>query len=168
MAVGLFRDWQRMSRANKEYLEKQGRPSSYVGQLADIPNRMREAADATELGLRMARHLELTNGAGLPAIAIVMSSHQVGSYAGMSPVLRVQARLERADGTEPYVVTSDQVVAGIHLPRFQPDAKLAVMVDPANPLDFAVDWIRTGQLGPPPRGSVPGPGAPGARRTTEE
>ncbi len=165
--MGLFSDWQRMNRANKEHLARQGRPTSYLGQLADIPNRMHEAADNTELGLRLTRHLELTNGAGLPAVAIVMAAEQVGSYAGMSPVLRVQARVERADGTEPYVVVSDQVVAGLHLARVQPEARLAVMVDPANPVDFAVDWIRTGQLGPPPPGSVPGPGAPGGRRTTE-
>lgn len=166
--MGLFSDWQRMNRANKEYLAQQGRPTSYLGQIADIPNRMHEAADNTELGLRMARHLELTNGAGLPAIAVVTTAHQVGSYAGTSPVLRVQARVERADGTEPYVVVCDQVVAGLHLARFQPEARLAVMVDPADPVDFAVDWIRTGQLGPPPPGSVPGPGAPGARRTAED
>ena len=31
-------------------------------------------------------------------------------------------------------------------------------------MDMAIDWIRTGQLGPPPPGSTPGPGAPGARK----
>jgi hypothetical protein len=39
-----------------------------------------------------------------------------------------------------------------------------VYVDPQNPVDMAIDWIRTGQqLGPPPPGSTPGPGEPGAR-----
>ena len=45
----------------------------------------------------------------------------------------------------------------------QPGAKIAVFVDPQNPVDMAIDWIRTGQLGPPPPGATPGPGEPGAR-----
>jgi hypothetical protein len=52
----------------------------------------------------------------------------------------------------------------MHIAGMQPGAKLAVMVDPQNPVDMAIDWIRTGQLGPPPPGSTPGPGEPGARQ----
>lgn len=162
--MGLFGDLQRMYKANQRHLAQQGRPSSFLGQIADIPNQVREAADNTDLGLRMSRHLQLTNGEGLPATAIVETSAQVGTYANTSPVMRVTARVEREDGFEPFVVTCDHVVAAMHLPRLQPGQKLAVMVDPLNPTDFAVDWLRTGQLSPPPPGSVPGPGAPGARR----
>jgi hypothetical protein len=46
-----FKDWARMNRANKS----QGRPSSFFVQFADIPNWMHEAADATEIGMRMMR-----------------------------------------------------------------------------------------------------------------
>ncbi|MEZ0578171.1 hypothetical protein [Nocardioides sp. MH1] len=162
--MGIFGDWQRMYRANQQQLQQQGKPSTFFGQLADIPNQMREAADNTDLGLRMSRHLQLTNGEGLPGTATVTASQQVGSYAGMSPVVRVTARVERADGYEPYVVTCDHVVAAMNLGRLQPGGLLGVMVDPLNPTDFAIDWIRTGQLSPPPPGSVPGPGAPGASR----
>src|SRR5436190_10165139 len=112
--MGLFGDWSRMYKANQRHLEQQGRPSSYLGQLADIPNRMHEAADNADLGLRMSRHLQLTNGEGLPAIAIVDGSWQVGMYAGTTPVVRLQARVERADGTEPYIVTCDHVVAAMN------------------------------------------------------
>lgn len=162
--MGMFSDWQRMYRANQQHLEQQGKPSSFLGQIADIPNQVREAADNTDLGLRMSRHLQLTNGEGLPAIAIVNGIWQVGTYAGVSPVVRITARVEREDGVEPSVVTCDHVVAAMNLSRLQPGAKVGVMVDPLNPADFAIDWIRTSQLGPPPPGSVPGPGAPGARR----
>lgn len=41
-----FKDWGRMYGANKQYLESQGRPSSFLGQIGDIPNRIHEAADA--------------------------------------------------------------------------------------------------------------------------
>ena len=51
-----------------------------------------------------------------------------------SPVLRIQGRVQREDGTVPYIA-----------------------------VDMAIDWIRTGQLGPPPPGSTPGPGESGAR-----
>jgi hypothetical protein len=44
-----------------------------------------------------------------------------------------------------------------------PGATIAVYVDPQNPVDMAIDWIRTGQLGPLPPGSTPGRGEPGAR-----
>jgi hypothetical protein len=159
-----FKDWARMNRANKQYLESQGRPSSFFGQIGDIPHRMHEAADNTEIGLRMMRHLELTNGVGLRAKATVEGVWEVGSYMNTSPVLRIQARVEREDGTEPYVAVFDEVVAQLHLGRMQPGAVLGVAVDPQNPMDMAIDWIRTGQLGPPPPGSTPGPGAPGARR----
>ena len=161
--MGLFSDWQRMYKANQRHLEAQGKPSSFFGQLADIPNQMREAADNTDLGLRMSRHLQLTNGEGLPAVATVNAITQVGMYAGVSPVVRLTARVEREDGLEPYVVTCDHVVAATSIGRLQPGAQVGVMVDPLNPADFAIDWIRTSQL-PPPPGSVPGPGAPGARR----
>ena len=43
-----------------------GKPSSFFGQIGDIPNRMHEAADTSEIGLRMMRHSQLTNGEGLP------------------------------------------------------------------------------------------------------
>ena len=161
--MGLFSDWQRMYKANQRQLEAQGKPSSFLGQIADIPNQMREAADNTDLGLRMSRHLQLTNGEGLPAIATVDGIWQVGMYAGVSPVVRITARVEREDGMEAYVVTCDHVVAAMNLARLQPGAKIGVMVDPLNPGDFAIDWIKTSQL-PPPPGSTPGPGAPGARR----
>ena len=156
--MGLFGDWQRMYRANQQHLEQQGKPSSFLGQIADIPNQMKEAADNTDLGLRMSRHLQLTNGEGLPAVAIVDASWQMGTYANTTPVVRIQARVERADGTEPYIVTCDHVVAAMHLSRMQPGSKLGVMVDPLNPTDFAIDWIRTGQLGPPPPGLGAGTG----------
>jgi hypothetical protein len=159
-----FKDWSRMNRANKDYLESQGRPSSFFGQIGDIPNRMHEAADATDVGLKMMRHLELTNGAGLRAAATVEGVWQVGTYMNMSPVLRIQARVVREDEAEPYVAVFDEVVAQLHTARVQIGAVLGVAVDPRNPMDMAVDWIRTGQLGPPPPGSTPGPGAPGARK----
>ena len=159
-----FKDWARMYGANKQYLESQGRPSSFFGQIADIPNRIHEAADASEIGVKMMRHSQLTNGAGLRATVTVEGVWQVGSYLNMSPVLRIQGRVEREDGTAPYGAVFDEVVAQMHVVRAQPGAKLAVFVDPQNPVDMAIDWIRTGQLGPPPPGSTPGPGAPGARK----
>ena len=152
-----------MNRANKHYLESQGRPSSFLGQLGDIPQRMHEAADNTEIGLKMMRHLQLTTGAGLPATATVEGVWQVGHYADTSPVFRIQARVEREDGTEPYVAVFDEVVAMVNEQRVRPGSVLGVAVDPQNPMDMAIDWIRTGHLGPPPPGSTPGPGAPGAR-----
>jgi hypothetical protein len=64
----------------------------------------------------------------------------------MSPVVRVQGRVEREDGTPVYGAVFDEVVAQMHMARVQPGAKLAVFVDPQNPVDMAIDWIRTGQL----------------------
>ncbi|MGE0221582.1 hypothetical protein [Mycolicibacterium sp.] len=158
-----FKDWARMYGANKQYLESQGRPSSFLGQIGDIPNRIHEAADASEVGMTMLRHSQLTNGMGQPATVTVEGVWQVGSYLNMSPVLRIQGRVQRDDGTAPYGAVFDEVVAQLHVPRVQPGTRIAVAVDPQNPHDMAIDWIRTGQLGPPPPGSVPGPGAPGAR-----
>jgi hypothetical protein len=40
----------------------------------------------------------------------------------------------------------DEAVAYIHTARTQPGATLAVFVDPQNPVDMAIDWIRTGRL----------------------
>ncbi len=158
-----FKDWARMYGANKQYLESQGRPSSFLGQIGDIPNRIHEAADASEIGMKMMRHAQLTNGAGLPATVTVEGIWQVGSYMNMSPVLRIQGRVARQDGTAPYSAVFDEVVAQMHVARVQPGAKIAVFVDPQNPVDMAIDWIRTGQLGPSPPGATAGPGEPGAR-----
>jgi hypothetical protein len=123
-----FKDWARMYGANKQYLESQGRPSSRPGQIGDIPNRIHEAADATEIGIQMMRHSQLTNGAGLPATLTVEGVWQVGSYMNMSSVLRVQGRVERADGSAPYGAVFDQVVAHMHIARMLPGVKIAVFV----------------------------------------
>lgn len=147
--------------ANKQYLESQGRPSSFLGQIGDIPSRIHEAADASEIGMKMMRHSQLTNGAGFLATVTVEGVWQIGSYMNMSPVLRIQGRVERADGAASYGAVFDEVVAQMHTARMQPGAKLAVFVDPQNPHDMAIDWIRTGQLGPPPPDSTRG--EPGAR-----
>jgi hypothetical protein len=159
-----FKDWGRMYGANKQYLESQGRPSSFLGQIGDIPNRIHEAADASEIGMKMIRHAELTNGAGLRATVTIEGVWQVGSYMNISPVLRIQGRVSRDDATAPYGAVFDEVVAQMHLARVQPGATIAVFVDPQNPVDMAIDWIRTGQLAPPPPGSTPGPSEPGARQ----
>lgn len=147
--------------ANKQYLESQGRPSSFFGQIGDIPNRIHEAANASEIGVKMIRHAELTNGAGLRATVTVEGVWQVGSYMNMSPVLRIQARVEGEDGSPPYGAVFDEVVAQMHIARVQPGATIAVFVDPQNPVDMAIDWIRTGQIAPPPTGFTAG--EPGAR-----
>jgi hypothetical protein len=160
-----FKDWGRMYRSNQQYLESQGRPSSFLGQIGDIPNRIHEAADAGEIGMKMMRHAQLTNGGGLPATVTVEGVWQVGSYMNMSPVLRIQGRVERQDGTPTYGAVFDEVVAQMHIARMQPGASIAVFVDPQNPVDMAIDWIRTGQLGPPPAGTTRGAGEPGARPT---
>jgi len=158
----VFKDWGRMYRANQQYLQSQGRPSSFFGQIGDIPNRIHEAADASEIGMKMMRHSQLSNGVGLPATVTVEGVWQVGSYMNMSPVLRIQGRVEREDGTPVYGAVFDEVVAQMHITRTQPGAQLAVFVDPQNPMDMAIDWIRTGRLAPPPGAGV-GPNEPGAR-----
>src|ERR1700754_470660 len=155
-----FKDWGRMYGANKQYLESQGRPSSFFGQIGDIPNRIHEAADATEIGMKMMRHSALANGAGVHATVTVEGIWHVGSYMNMSPVLRIQGRVVREDGATPYGAVFDEVVAQMNMGRMQPGEALAVFIDPQTPVDMTIDWIRTGQLGPPPPGSTPGPGEP--------
>ncbi len=109
---------------------------------------MHEAADATVIGVKMIRHLELTNGAGLRCWG---SRH---------------ASFERTT-TEPYVAVFDEVVVQLHTARVQIGAVLGVAMDPQNPMDpdgHGIDWIRPRLPGPPPPGSTSGPGAPGARK----
>src|SRR5690349_22849041 len=139
----MFNDWSRMYRSGQQYLESQGRPSSFFGQIADIPNRMHEAADASEIGMKMMRHSQLSNGGGLPATVAVEGVWQVGSYMNMSPVVRLQVRVQREDGAPEYGAVFDEVVAQMHNARLQPGATLAVFVDPQNPVDMTIDWIRT-------------------------
>ena len=157
-----FKDWARMYGANKQYLESQGRPSSFFGQIGDIPDRIHEAADASEIGMKMMRHSQLTNDAAC------RHRHRRRCVAGRvvhEHVTRAAdpGAVQREDGTPPYGAVFDEVVAQMHIARVQPGATIAVYVDPQNPVDMAIDWIRTGQLGPPPPGSTPGPGEPGAR-----
>ena len=145
-----FKDWARMYGANKQYLESQGRPSSFVGQIGDIPHRIHEAADASEIGLRMMRHAQLANGSGLRATVTVEGVWQVGSYLNVSPVLRIQGQVRRDDGAQSYGAVFDEVVAHLHVARIRSGAVIAVFVDPQNPVDMTIDWIRTGQLGSGP------------------
>lgn len=140
-----IKDWARMYGAHQRYLEAQGRPSSFLGQIVDIPNRLHEAADVSEIGMTMLRHTQLANGAGLTARITVGGVWTVGSYMNMSPILRIQAEVRREDGTAPYGAVFDEVVSHLHLERIQPGATLSVFVDPQNPYDMAIDWIRTSQ-----------------------
>jgi hypothetical protein len=55
--------------------------------------------DASEIGLKMMRHAQLTNGAGLPATVTVDDVWQVGSYMNIAPVLRIQGSVVRDDRT---------------------------------------------------------------------
>ena len=141
-----FKDWARMYGANKQYLESQGRPSSFLGQIGDIPNRMHEAADAAEIGVKMMRHSQLTNGAGLPATVTVDGVWQIGSYLNMASVLRIRGSVVRDDRAPQYGAVFDEVVATMHVARVRPGARLAVFVDPQNQVDMAIDWIRTGHI----------------------
>jgi hypothetical protein len=93
----------------------------------------------------MLRHAELSNGQGMPATVAVEGVWRVGSYM-ISPALRIQGRVRREDGTAEYGAVFDEVVADMHTARVQSGATLAVFVDPRNPVDMAIDWIRTGQL----------------------
>lgn len=141
-----FKDWARLYGANTQYLKSQGRPSSFLGQIGDIPNRLHEAADAGEIGMVMIRHSHLANGGGLAATATVDSVWTVGSYLNMSPVLRLRVTVRADNGKPLYGAVFDEVVAQLHLEQVQPGATLAVFVDPGNPVDMTIDWIRTGQL----------------------
>ncbi len=126
-----FKDWARMYGANKQFLESQGRPSSFLGQIGDIPNRIHEAADAGEIGMKMMRHSQLTNGGGgLAATVTVEGVWTVGSYMDLSPVLRIQGRAVRDDGSASYGAVFDEVVTHLHTARVQPGRLLAVSVDP--------------------------------------
>lgn len=142
----VFSDWARMYRSGQQYLESQRRPSSFFGQLADIPHRIHEAADASQIGVAMVRHARLANGGGVRATVTVDGVWQVGTYLNVSPVLRLQVRVARDDGTASYGAVFDEVVAQIHAERVRPGATLAVYVDPADPVDMTIDWIRTGAL----------------------
>lgn len=65
----------------------------------------------------MMRHSALANGAGLRATVTVDGVWQVGSYMNLSPVVRIQARVQREDGTAPYGAVFDEVVALMHTAR---------------------------------------------------
>ena len=90
--------------------------------------------------MKMMRHAQLTNGAGLRATVTIDGVWQVGSYMNMSPVLRLQGRVEREDGTQPYMAVFDEVVAQLHIARMRPGVRIAVFVDPQNPWT----WRSTG------------------------
>src|SRR5258705_10257601 len=111
-----------MYRSNQQYLQAQGRPSSFLGQIGDIPNRIHEAADAGEIGMKMMRHAQLTNRAGLRATVTIDGVWQVGSYMNMSPVLRLQGRGERQDRTPPSTALFHEVLGPHPIPPMRPGA----------------------------------------------
>ena len=160
--MGMFGDWKRMNDANNQYLASQGKRTGFFGQMADIPRNMNEAANNMEIGTLMMRHSQLVNGGGVPGTVTIDGVWHVATYAGMSEVYRIQGRVEREDGTEPYIAVFDDCIAQMSMARVVPGGQLAVAVDPRNPSDMGIDWIKTGRL-PLPEGAVPPPGSPGAR-----
>jgi hypothetical protein len=158
-----FQDWARMYGANKQYLESQG--AAVVVLRADRRHPEPDAQGRRRHGARHEDDAPCRAGqrGGCARHVAIDGVWHVGSYINVSPVLRVQGRVTRDYGTPPYTSVFDEVVAQTHVPRVQAGTTIAVLVDPRNPADMAIDRIGTGRLGPPPPGTVPGPGAPGAR-----
>ncbi|GAA3802867.1 hypothetical protein [Nocardioides panacisoli] len=160
--MGMFGDWKRMNDANNQYLASQGKRTGMFGQMADIPRNMNEAANNMEIGMLMMRHSQLVNGGGVHGIVTIDGVWHIATYAGMSEVYRIQGRVEREDGTEPYIAVFDDCIAQMSMARVVPGGQLAVAIDHQNPTDMGIDWIRTSRL-PLPEGAAPPPGSPGAR-----
>jgi hypothetical protein len=79
---------------------------------------------------------------GEPADALVLDIWDTGITVNDDPVIGLNVRVERADGTTYEAKIAKSRVSRVHIPQFQPGQRVPVRVDPRDPKRVALDVYR--------------------------
>jgi hypothetical protein len=79
---------------------------------------------------------------GLPAKAKVLALNDTGVTVNQNPQVQLTLEVTPDNGNPPpYQTTLRTIVSRLHIPQFQPGAKLRVRYDPNHPAQVAVEGV---------------------------
>jgi len=81
---------------------------------------------------------------GVPGKAKVLSLAETGVTINNSPQVLLTLEVTPDHTRRPYQVQTKQVISIVHIPQFQPGARLLVRVDPNDPNQVAIAGIDSG------------------------
>lgn len=83
---------------------------------------------------------------GMPGKAKVLSLAETGVTINNAPQVLLTLEVTPDSTRRPYQVQTKQVISIVHIPQFQPGAKLLVRIDPNDPNQVAIAGVDTGAL----------------------
>ena len=81
---------------------------------------------------------------GLPGKAKVLSLAETGVTVNNAPQVLLNLEVTPDHTRRPYQVQTKQVISMVHIPQFQPGARLLVRVDPNDPNQVAIAGVDAG------------------------
>jgi hypothetical protein len=142
--MGMFKDLKKMTDQSKELGKQQGRPTSMMGMIKDMPNSINQMSGALDDALDMQADMQAQNQlltTGTPGTATIKGLQETGTLVNFNPqvVLDLEITLE---GKDAYTTQLTTAVPQMQIPLVQPGNKVGVRVDPADPSAIAIDWTR--------------------------
>lgn len=83
---------------------------------------------------------------GMPGKAKVLLLAETGVTINNAPQVLLTLEVTPDSTRRPYQVQTKQVISIVHIPQFQPGAKLLVRIDPNDPNQVAIAGVDTGAL----------------------
>lgn len=83
---------------------------------------------------------------GMPGKAKVLSLAETGMTVNNAPQILLTLEVTPDHTRRPYQVQTKQIVSIVHIPQFQPGAKLLVRIDPNDPNQVAIAGVDTGAI----------------------
>jgi len=142
--MGMFKDIKKLSDQGKEAQKAQGKRTGMIGMMRDMPDTLHQATEAVDdamaLQADMAKQQALL-ATGTPGTATIKGFTDTGMIVNYNPqvVLAVSVEIEGKPAYDAQVTTS---VPQMHIALVQPGNKIGVKVDPTDPNNIAIDWMR--------------------------
>lgn len=139
--MGMFKDLKKMSDQSKDLQKAQGKPTSMMGMIKDMPNQVAQASSAVDGVMADMEKQQTLLATGTPGRATIKNFTDTGTIVNYNPqvVLDLEVAIEGQDAYAAQLTTS---VPQIYLAKLTPGANIGVRVDPADPSSIAIDWAQ--------------------------
>jgi hypothetical protein len=138
----MFKDLKKLSDQGKEMSKQQGRPTSMLGMMKDMPNQINQATAAVDDAMAMQADMQKQQAllqTGTPAKASVKSMQDTGTLVNFNPQIILELEVT-VEGKDPYPVQLSTPIPQMMLAQITPGKTVGVRVDPADPSSLAIDW----------------------------
>lgn len=137
----MFKDLKKMSDQGKEMQKAQGKPTSMMGMIKDMPNQVAQASSMVDGAMADMQKQQTLLATGTPGRATIKNFTDTGTIVNYNPqvVLDLEVAIEGQDAYAAQLTTS---VPQIYLAKLTPGANIGVRVDPTDPSSLAIDWAQ--------------------------